>query len=33
MEHMNTVVKTAIEGMGANKTEAAIVRVGKSVDS
>ena len=31
MEHMNRVVKTTIEGLGANKTEKAIVRAGKSV--
>lgn len=31
MEHLNRVVKTAIEGLGANKTMKAIVRVGKCV--
>lgn len=31
MEHLNRLVKTAVEGLGANKTEKAIVRVGKSV--
>lgn len=31
MEHMNRTVKTAIEGLGANKSERAIVRVGRSV--
>lgn len=31
MEHLNKVVKVAIEGLGANQTEKAIVRVGKSV--
>ena len=31
MEHLNRVVKTAIDGLGANKTEKAIQRVGKCV--
>ena len=31
MEHLNRVVKTAIEGLGANKTEKAVQRVGKCV--
>ena len=31
MEHMNRIVKTAIEGLGANKTEKAIIRIRKSV--
>ena len=31
MEHLNRVIKTAIEGLGANKTEKAIVRAGKCV--
>ncbi len=31
MEHMNRVVKTVISGLGANKTEKAIIRAGKSV--
>ena len=31
MEHMNRTVKSAIEGLGANKSEKAIVRVGRSV--
>ncbi len=32
MEHMNRIVKTVISGLGANKTEKAIiVRAGKSV--
>ena len=29
--NMNRIVKTAIEGLGANKTEKAIIRIGKSV--
>ena len=29
IEHMNRVAKTAIEGLGANKSEKAITRVGK----
>lgn len=31
MEHLNRIVKTAIEGLGANKTEKAIIRAGKCV--
>ena len=31
MEQLNRVVKTAIEGLGANKTEKAVQRVGKCV--
>ncbi len=31
MEHLNRIVKTAIEGLGANKTEKAVVRAGKCV--
>lgn len=31
MEHMNRTVKTIIDGLGSNKTDAAIVRAGKSV--
>ncbi len=31
MEHMNRTVKTIIDGLGANKTDTAIVRAGKSV--
>ncbi len=31
MEHMKRVVKTVISGLGANKTEKAIIRAGKSV--
>ena len=31
MEHINRIVKTAIEGLGANKTEKAIIRIGKNV--
>ena len=31
MEHLNRVAKTAVEGLGANKSEKAIVRVGKTV--
>lgn len=31
MEHLNKLCKTAIEGLGANKSEKAIVRVGKTV--
>lgn len=33
MEHLNRVVKTSIDGLGANKSQKAIVRVGKSVSS
>lgn len=33
MEHMNRIVKTTIDGLGANKTEKAIVRAGRSVGS
>ena len=32
MEHMNQVVKMTVEGLGANTTEKAIVRTGKSVE-
>ena len=31
MEHLNRVAKTAIDGLGANKTEQAIVRIGRCV--
>ncbi len=31
MEHLNRVVKTAIYGLGANKTEQAITRIGRCV--
>lgn len=31
MEHLNRLCKTAIEGLGANKSEKAIIRVGKTV--
>ena len=31
MEHLNRVVKTAIKGLGANRTEKAVQRVGKCV--
>ena len=31
MEHLNRIAKTAIEGLGANKTKKAIVRVGKCI--
>ena len=31
MEHLNTVAKTAVEGLGANKSKNAIIRVGKAV--
>ena len=33
MEHLNRMVKMSINGLGANKTEKAIVRAGKSVGS
>ena len=33
MEHMNRVAKTAIEGLGANRSEKAITRVGKAITS
>ena len=33
MEHMNRLVKTAIQGLGANKSEKAIIRTGKCVGS
>ncbi len=33
MEHLNHIVKTAIEGLGANKSKKAIVRVGRAVGS
>ena len=31
MEHLNRVAKTAVEGLGANKSKKAIIRVGKAV--
>ena len=31
MEHMNKVIKTAIEGLGANKAKKSIIRCGKMV--
>ena len=31
MEHLNRLAKTAVEGLGANKAEKAIIRVGKTV--
>ena len=31
MEHLNRLVKTAIEGLGANKSEKAIARVGRAI--
>ena len=31
MEHLNRSCKTAIEGLGANKSQKAIIRVGKTV--
>ncbi len=31
MEHLNRIAKTAVDGLGANKTEKAIDRVGKTV--
>ena len=31
MEHLNRVVKDAVNGLGANKTPKALVRVGKFV--
>ncbi len=31
MEHLNQLVKTAIEGLGANKSEKAITRVGRAI--
>lgn len=31
MEHLNRLAKTAVEGLGANKSEKAIIRVGKTV--
>ena len=33
MEHLNRIVKNGIHGLGANKAEKAMVRVGKCVDS
>ena len=33
MEHMNRLVKTAIDGLGANKSKNAILRVGKAIGS
>ena len=33
MEHLNRLTKTAVDGLGANKTEKAIFRVGKMVGS
>ena len=32
MEHLNWIAKTAMEGLGANKSEKAIVRIGKSIN-
>ena len=32
MEHLNRVAKTAIDGFGANKTEQAIVRIGRYME-
>lgn len=31
LEHLNRLVKTAVDGLGANKSEKAILRVGKTV--
>lgn len=31
MEHLNRLVKVAIEGLGANKSEKAIIRCGKAI--
>lgn len=31
MEHFNRIIKTAIEGLGANKSEKAILRAGKCI--
>ena len=31
MEHLNKVAKVAIDGLGANKSEKAITRVGKAI--
>lgn len=31
LEHMNRLVQTALAGLGSNKSEKAIVRVGKSI--
>ncbi len=31
MEHLNRLVKTAIEGLGANKSKAAIARAGRAI--
>lgn len=31
MEHLNKLAKVAVEGLGANKTEKAIQRVGKAI--
>ena len=33
MEHLNRLIKTAIEGLGANKSKKAITRAGKAVGS
>ena len=33
MEHLNRVLKDGIKGLGANKTERAITRLGKCIDS
>ena len=33
MEHLNRVAKTSIEGLGSNKSEKAILRVGKGINS
>ena len=32
MEHLNRLCKTAIEGLGANKSQKAIIRVGKQLE-
>ncbi len=33
MEHLNRIAKTAVDGLGANKTQNAIDRVGKTVST
>lgn len=33
MEHLNRVVKNGIRGLGANKAEMAMIRLGKCVDT
>ena len=33
MEHLNRIVKTGVRGLGANKAENAMIRIGKCVDS